>query len=235
MLNFLGGKSFWGGLLVRVGQLYLVLAFGFVCVVFGVRLLVSSWFLKFEYYYRVGFPVDVFGFSAEDRLFYGSYVVDYLLNFVGIRYLGDLVFPGSGLPVFLESELLHMVDVKAVLGGLFVWGVVFFVLAVFLVFFWRRSLVLVYQSLFVGAVVVLSLVFFLGVFMVFFWERFFVGLHEVFFVADSWVFYVDDVLIRLFPETFWVDAGFFVVGFVVLVSVFVAVFSYRRLVLDPAR
>ena len=78
----------------------------------GVRLLLTPLFLQIEYNLP-NFPPDEYGFTTQDRLHWGPYGINYLLNNADISYLGDLKFD-NGQPLFNERELSHMHDVKGV-------------------------------------------------------------------------------------------------------------------------
>jgi len=105
-----------------------------VIVLTAVRLLLTPLFLRLEYN-SPGFPMDRYGFTNQDRLYWSQFAMDYLLNNAGIEYLSDLRFQ-DGSPLYNERELGHMVDVKnvvqaaldvwlaamAVLAGLGVWA-----------------------------------------------------------------------------------------------------------------
>ena len=190
----------------RFLQVVVALFFPVVVVGAAVRAVATSSFLWFEYH-RPGFPADRFGFSLDDRMTYGSYALDYVVNFAPPRYLGDLRTPG-GEPLFLESEVGHMADVKGVLGLGFFIALVLFVLAVLAcAYLARRYKGGVRRALFAGAVVTLAGAVVLTVLAVIAWETFFTQVHALFFADGTWTFYVDDTLIRLFPEQFWTDSA----------------------------
>ncbi len=95
----------------RVMQVLLAVFFPVILLVLAVRAVASPLFLWVEYN-RPGFPGDGYGFSTDDRMTYGSYAVDYLSNWSGPRYLGELV-NRSGDRLFEDGEVSHMADVKA--------------------------------------------------------------------------------------------------------------------------
>ena len=97
----------------------------------NVRLLMTPLFPNFEYNLP-GFPLDLYGFTKEDRLKWSKVAIDYLLNNAGIEFLADLRFPeGQTAPLescgdyttrdctylYNDRELRHMVDVKNVTRG----------------------------------------------------------------------------------------------------------------------
>ena len=202
--------------LPRVMQVLLAVFYPVVLLVAAIRLVNTPLFLWAEYH-RPGFPADSFGFSTEDRMTYGSYAVDYLVNFAGPRYLGGLV-NAAGKPLFATGEVTHMADVKSVISMAFIVGAVLAIgMVIAIIYLLRRSTGGVRRGLFAGSVATLILVIALGVLAFMGWETFFSDFHQIFFKEGTWTFYLDDTLIRLFPGQFWEDAGL-VIGVVVLVA-----------------
>ncbi|MDN4612549.1 TIGR01906 family membrane protein [Arthrobacter burdickii] len=192
--------------LPRFLQVVVALFFPVIVVAAAVRAVATSSFLWLEYH-RPGFPADQFGFSLDDRMTYGSYALDYVVNLAPPRYLGGLVTP-EGDPLFLESEVDHMADVKGVLGLSFLIALVLFVLAVLAcVYLARKYKGGVRRALFSGAVLTLVGIAVLTVLAVLAWETFFTQVHALFFANGTWTFRIDDTLIRLFPEQFWTDSA----------------------------
>jgi integral membrane protein (TIGR01906 family) len=211
--------------LPRVFQVVLAACFPVVLLVLSIRLVTTSVFLWVEYH-RPGFPADSFGFSTDDRMTYGSYTVDYLLNFAGPRYLGDLV-NSQGKQLFLAREVAHMADVKSVIDMAFIVGTVLAAcMVIAMIYLSRRSVGGVRRGLFAGSVATLVLVIGLGAFALTGWERFFTDFHEMFFANGTWTFFTDDTLIRLFPSDFWSDAGIFIGAFVLVVSSLTLAFTW---------
>jgi integral membrane protein (TIGR01906 family) len=192
--------------LARFLQVVVALFFPVIVLAAAIRAVATSSFLWLEYH-RPGFPADQYGFSLDDRMTYGSYALDYVLNFAPPRYLGGLVTP-EGEPLFLESEVGHMADVKGVLGLSFFIALVLFVLAVLAcAYLARRYKGGVRRALFAGAALTLVGAAVLTVLAVLAWETFFTQVHALFFADGTWTFRVDDTLIRLFPEQFWTDSA----------------------------
>ncbi|MCG2620583.1 TIGR01906 family membrane protein [Arthrobacter sp. I2-34] len=203
-----------GGLLC---QILLAVTFPFVLLIGAIRLVCTPLFLWVEYH-RPGFPADSFGFSTEDRMTNGSYAMDYLLNWAGPRYLGDLRAP-SGQPLFLAGEVSHMADVKTVITVTFLAGTVLLLAAVACMLYLRRNCPGgIRRGLFAGSAATLLLVIALGVLGALNWQGFFTEFHRIFFADGTWTFYTDDTLIRLFPGQFWMDAGLVIGLGVLLVS-----------------
>lgn len=211
--------------LTRVFQVLIAVFYPIVLLVLAIRLVTSSVFLWVEYH-RPGFPADSFGFSTDDRITYGSYTIDYLLNFAPPRYLGDLV-DTLGNPLFLTREVGHMADVKSVIVMAFLTGLVLaIVMAIGMIYLAPRTRGGIRRGFFAGSITTLALIIALGVIAVTGWEKFFTEFHKIFFADGTWTFYTDDTLIRLFPSQFWMDAGIFIGAFVLVVSSLTLAFTW---------
>lgn len=209
----------------RVMQVLLAVCFPVILLVLAVRAVASPLFLWVEYN-RPGFPGDGYGFSSDDRMTYGSYAVDYLSNWSGPRYLGELV-NRSGDKLFGEGEVSHMADVKVVILSAFGAGAVLILLSLIAVIYLRRrSPGGVRRGLFAGSIITLVIIISLGVLAALGWEQFFAQFHSVFFASGTWTFALQDTLIRLFPGQFWVDGGIVVAGLVLIASLVTLVLTW---------
>ena len=209
----------------RVMQVLLAVCFPVILLVLAVRAVASPLFLWVEYN-RPGFPGDGYGFSTDDRMTYGSYAVDYLSNWSGPRYLGELV-NRSGDKLFGDGEVSHMADVKLVILSAFGAGVLLILLSLIAVIYLRRrSPGGVRRGLFAGSIVTLVIIISLGVLAVLGWEQFFAQFHSVFFASGTWTFSLQDTLIRLFPGQFWVDGGIVVAGLVLIASLVTLILTW---------
>jgi integral membrane protein (TIGR01906 family) len=211
--------------LPRVMQVLLAVCFPIILLVLAVRAVTSPLFLWVEYN-RPGFPGDGYGFSTDDRMTYGSYAVDYLSNWSGPRYLGELV-DRSGDQLFKEGEVSHMADVKLVILSAFGAGALLVLLSVIAIaYLRRRSTGGVRRGLFAGSIVTLTLIIGLAVLAILGWEQFFTEFHRLFFANGTWTFSLQDTLIRLFPGQFWVDAGIVIGALVLLTSLVTLVLTW---------
>lgn len=222
----------------RFMQVLLAIIYPFILLIVAVRAVTTPLFLWVEYN-RPGFPGDGYGFSTDDRMTYGSYAVDYLLNWAGPRYLGDLV-QRSGEKLFKDGEVSHMADVKAVILSTVGAGALLLLLALIAILYLRRrSTGGVRRGLFAGSIITLVLILGLGTLAALGWQQFFTEFHRVFFADGSWTFSLDDTLIRLFPSQFWIDAGIAIAGLVLLASLVTLVLTWptrrRRGVAPEAR
>jgi integral membrane protein (TIGR01906 family) len=206
-------------------QVLLAVCFPVILLVLAVRAVASPLFLWVEYN-RPGFPGDGYGFSSDDRMTYGSYAVDYLSNWSGPRYLGELV-NRSGDKLFGDGEVSHMADVKLVILSAFGAGAVLILLSLIAVIYLRRrSPGGVRRGLFAGSIVTLVIIISLGVLAALGWEQFFAQFHSVFFASGTWTFSLQDTLIRLFPGQFWVDGGIVVAGLVLIASLVTLILTW---------
>lgn len=209
----------------RVMQVLLAIIYPVILLIGAVRAVTSPLFLWVEYN-RPGFPGDGYGFSTDDRMTYGSYAVDYLSNWAGPRYLGDLV-QRSGEKLFKDGEVSHMADVKVVILSTFGAGALLLLLALIAVLYLRqRSTGGIRRGLFAGSIITLVLILGLGTLAALGWQQFFTEFHRVFFADGSWTFSLDDTLIRLFPSQFWIDAGIAIAGLVLLASIVTLVLTW---------
>lgn len=181
----------------------------FLLIMTSIRILLNPFFLDYEYNLP-NFPADDFGFTTADRLYWGKISLNYLTNSAGIEYLADLKFV-DGTSFYNERELSHMLDVKtliqkALIGwyisivvflGLFIWSSFGKWKDVFLRGLSRGGLLTIGVIIAVLAGVALD------------FNGLFVQFHHLFFTGDTWLFYLDDSLIRLFPEKLWSDAFLF--------------------------
>lgn len=174
----------------------------------SVRLVMTPLWLQLEYQ-RPGFPRDVYGFSADDRLRYGPLALDYLLGDQSISALDDLTFAG-GMPLYTARELEHMADVKVVTQAAFA------ALAVGLALTLPAALWLARRpetrpqlgrALRDGGLITIGLIAAIVVSALVAWDVFFTAFHNLFFAEGTWQFLYSDTLIRLFPEQFWFDSA----------------------------
>jgi integral membrane protein (TIGR01906 family) len=181
----------------------------FFLMMTSIRILLNPFFLDYEYSLP-NFPADEFGFSTQDRLDWGKISLDYLTNREGIEFLADLKF-GDGTPFYNERELSHMLDVKnliqkalvvwycaiAVLFGLYVWSRV------------KKWSDVFWRGVSRGGMLTVGIIAAVLIGVVLNFEALFTQFHHLFFTGDTWLFYTNDSLIRLFPEKLWSDAFIF--------------------------
>lgn len=219
----------------RIFQVLLAVFYPVVLLILAIRAVASPLFLWVEYY-RPGFPGDGYGFNADDRMTYGSYAVDYLTNWSGPRYLGELVNQ-NGEKLFKEGEVAHMADVKTVILSAFGAGALMIIIGIIaMIYLRKRSTGGIRRGLFAGSIVTLVLIIGLGTLAALGWQQFFTDFHHIFFANGTWTFALDDTLIRLFPGQYWMDSGIAIGALVFLTALLTLIFTWptrRRRGLSP--
>lgn len=157
--------------------------------------------------YRMpGFPDDPYGFTLEDRLYWSSVDVDYLLEDKEISFF-DSYQLDDGSPMHNARELRHMEDVKALLDVTWMvlgsgWVILFLAGGIL---GRRRQWDDVLALIEASARGTIWLMIFLAIGLVIAFGVLFVGFHRIFFEGDTWLFSYSDTFIRLYPERFWRD------------------------------
>ena len=109
-----------------------------------------------------------------------------------------------------EEEVQHLVDVKRVMDGFFISHAIAAALAIGAALaLWhtgRRGVLAAALRQGVGITGGLMVMILLASFLDF--DLFFTRFHQIFFRAESWIFYVEDTLIQLYPLPFWIDTVF---------------------------
>jgi integral membrane protein (TIGR01906 family) len=192
---------------IRVASRMLQVLLPVVLVLTSIRLILftaKAW-TKIEYQLP-GFPADPYGFTLEDRVYWSSLDIEYLLSDAGLEYFDDLLFE-DGTPMHNQRELRHMEDVKRLIHAAWVvWGVGLALVFLLVAALWRAE---AFEAALYGlqrgsswtligvALVAVGVVFAFGVL--------FVGFHRIFFEGTTWIFPTSDTFIRLYPERFWRD------------------------------
>lgn len=195
-----------------------VLAMPVFIVLLSARVMVNTWYPRYEYA-KPDFPPDPYGFTQAQRLELATVCINFL-NVpeppeTAVAMLEALRLPGTDRPLFNRYELSHMVDVKRLTDAL--WRVL--TAAGILVAAGSAALLARrqtrrdgYAALFVGGALTTLLLVVLIALILVSWRWFFIAFHDVFFPPGTWTFDWTDSLIRLFPDRFWFDAGVLLVG-----------------------
>lgn len=197
-------------------------------VMTAVRLLLLPWFLTFEYN-TPNFPADSYGFTYQDRIYYGGLSMQFLTNNAPIEYWNTQRFP-NGEPVYSERELSHFIDAKVTLGGaLNVWKGSLAVLIVFGLWAWFGGWWAQYlRGLAWGGWLTLGLIVIIMLLVIVSFDQLFVVFHEIFFPQGNWMFAYSDTFIRLFPERFWRDIFIYIGVFSAAAGAALGFFLRRR-------
>ena len=196
----------------------------FILLSFG-RLLFTPLYLHYEYN-KPNFPPDNFGFTLEDRLYWGQVSIDYLFNRTELK--GQTLPDGS--PLYNERELSHMEDVRLLVQqALVVWVVSIILLASMGVWAWRANRMPVFwKGAARGGWMTAGLIIAILILVATSFDALFTQFHYLFFEGDTWLFYYDDTLIRLFPMKFWQDAFALLGSLTLLASLLLGFFGGRK-------
>lgn len=218
-----------------------ILAMPFFLGMGTIRAIIAWDYPAFEYQ-RI--PPDTFGFTPGQRLELARGTLDYLQRPEPapevIHLLEELRLPGTDQPLYNESEISHMIDVKVVADGMrnvaTIAGLIVVIgLAIQLIpartrpYGWRTLMMAGLATIILLALIALSILLF--------WDVFFVQFHELLFPPGTWTFAYTDSLIRLFPEQFWFDIGVLITVTTLLLGILAASIGYvmvRRNRLSPA-
>ena len=215
-------------ILAKTLSILVTICIPFFLLMGSISILLNPFFLDYEYNLPA-FPVDDFGFSTADRLKWGKLSLDYLTNNESDAYLGTLKFE-DGSPLYNERELSHMLDVrllvKAALGA---WYLVTAFLILIGLFSWKLGRTNEYgKAISRGGWLTLGLILAILAAVLIDFNSLFAGFHAIFFKGDTWLFFTNDTLIRLFPEKLWSDA-FIYMGVFTLVGAVIFAFVVGRL------
>lgn len=215
-------------ILAKTLSILVTICIPFFLLMGSISILLNPFFLDYEYNLPA-FPVDDFGFSTADRLKWGKLSLDYLTNNESDTYLGTLKFE-DGSPLYNERELSHMLDVrllvKAALGA---WYLVTAFLILIGLFSWKLGRTNEYgKAISRGGWLTLGLILAILAAVLIDFNSLFAGFHAIFFKGDTWLFFTNDTLIRLFPEKLWSDA-FIYMGVFTLVGAIIFAIVVGRL------
>ncbi len=206
----------------------LVILFPLFSVTCAIRVALTPLYVNFEYN-RPNFPPDSYGFSTADRLHWGQYSIDYLLGKVSMEEFNSRTMP-DGTPLFNTREASHMLDVRNLtLVVLKIWvGLCVFFGAAWLLSItgkWTHDFL---RALRDGALLTVALIvaILMAVWMNF--DLLFTRFHQLFFTGDSWLFYLSDTLIRLFPLVFWQDLFIFIGACTLLICLIPILLSFSK-------
>ncbi|MCC7165591.1 MAG: TIGR01906 family membrane protein [Anaerolineae bacterium] len=177
-----------------------VIALPVFLVLSNVNLIMTPWFVRFQYA-KPDFPPSE-RFDTASRTKFAIETVRYTR---GELTHADL----QNLNVYNERELSHMRDVQDVATRALAldYALGIFIVVGLLVLWRAASALAAWSALFIGAGLTLAIFGAIGLFALVAFDAFFVLFHRLFFVGDSWLFLTTDSLIQFYPEPFWVDAS----------------------------
>ena len=213
--------------LKNLAIIFLILLFPLLVITSSIRVALTPLYINAEYNLP-GFPPDDYGFTTADRLQWGQYAIDYLLGKVSHAEFSTQTLP-DGSPLFNEREISHMLDVRNLTAPvLLIWKILVVFFSLILLFSllgkWSDDYL---KALNNGArlTILLIIMILFSVWLNF--DLLFTKFHQLFFTGDTWLFYLNDNLIRLFPMRFWRDLFIFIGGLTILASL-VPIFLWRR-------
>ncbi len=202
-----------------VYKVIMTAAFFLMILISGIRFCLTPLFIDLEYD-SPGFPTDKYGFSRDIRTEYAYQSVDYLIGKLTDIEFQVISLP-DGKPLFNEREFSHMQDVRdltVIVLRVWYFSIGAILVGIFLAWQlgWKKELHKAGKM--AGMLIFLFILFvLLGVFLNF--DQLFTAFHSIFFEGDSWLFYTNDSLIRLFPTPFWINV-FITIGVISLTFAF---------------
>ncbi len=214
--------------LTKALLLVITLCVPFFLLMGSIKILISPSFLHFEYSLP-NFPADDFGFTKAERLKWGIPSLKYLINNETDDSLGNLRFE-DGTAIYNERELEHMLDVRNLVKAA---NLAWYLVAAFLVLagivLWKLHKCTEYwNAVSYGGWLTFGLILAVIAGILFDFTALFTGFHAIFFEGDTWLFFANDTLIRLYPEKLWSDAFIYMGGFT-LVGALVIIILVPRL------
>jgi len=204
-------------LLSRIAEIIIILMVPFFLVLTAGRIVFNSFYLDYEYN-LASFPPDSFGFTTQDRLQWGKLSLNWLFNKQDAEFLASQRLP-DGTPLYNEREMSHMIDVKNLIQkALIAWYVVSGVLIALAIAAWRTKWKKgFWRAVATGGWLTILLILLVLLAVAINFDQFFAEFHHLFFTGNSWLFYTNDTLIRLFPLKLWSD-GFTFAGILTLTA-----------------
>ncbi len=186
----------------------------------SLRIVLQDWIVHVEY--AVGrVPDDRYGFTEDERTDLALTGLDAITpGTPGVSLLRDARLP-DGEPAFTEPEIVHMQDVRDLVGTLLafqLWAAVAVAVAALALSVHPTTRTIVPRGLRYGVLASVPVAAVVGLFMLVTWDSFFTRFHEVFFEGDTWRFPVTDTLIRLYPDEFWMGVAAWIAGLTVVLA-----------------
>ena len=204
--------------LINILFFLLALLIPLLIVTTAMRIALSPIYYSFEYGLP-NFPEDSYGLTKQDRLKWAEISINYLLGSISDEEFTELRFP-DGTALFNEREISHMIDVRDLsIIMLLCWRILTAVFLITSYFGWKNKwLPSLVTALGNGAKITLILIITILIFVWIDFNQLFTLFHQIFFTGDSWLFYLSDTLIRLFPMKFWQDLFIFIGSFCIIAS-----------------
>lgn len=207
---------------IRIPAAIITLLIPVLLILASIWSLIRPAFLEYEYNLK-NFPPDEYGFTTADRRLFGKLSVEFLQNTEDISFLENLKF-SDGKPIYNERELSHMADVKSLvkLMNRILVGAGFAFMLLTLWAYMGKWLKNYFLALAAGGWLTLGLIGLILAGTLINFDELFTQFHHLFFTGDTWLFFANDTLIRLFPLKLWSDA-FIYLGVFTLIGIIVVI------------
>jgi integral membrane protein (TIGR01906 family) len=186
-------------------RIVVILAVPILLIASPLYLYVSSGFVSFQY--DRWYVETSSRFEREEREALSDVLIGFLRHRATEADMATLRTRDGALAMRPE-EVQHIVDVGRVMDGFFVaqWVALGLLTAAVALAAASRRWRELAQGLTLGVWITMGLMatVLLGAMVNF--DAFFTLFHKLFFTGDSWLFYVEDMLIQLYPIGFWVGA-----------------------------
>jgi len=191
--------------LAAVTRALLVVCVPIILIVSPLYLYVTSAFVGMQY--RLPYVSESTRFDLPERERLSDTLIGYLRHTASENDMATLL-TDSGRVAMRSAEVSHMVDVRGVMDDFFTAHLVaLLVLAGLVTLAPRLGLERpLADGLSAGVWIVLGLMGTILVAVIVDFDGFFTLFHKLFFVDDTWLFYIEDTLIHLYPLGFWVGA-----------------------------
>lgn len=191
----------WISLLVRW---IAMLTLPFVLLVTPLHLFARPGYVRHEYSLRSFPPAERFDNSERARL--SDTIVRYIRGWASLEEMRGMR-TSAGEVALNDREVQHLVDVRVVLEGFFgAHWVSVALLAISVVVLWYSRRTWMSAALRQGIWITGGVIVFIVAASFIDFDVFFTRFHELFFTGESWLFYVTDTLIQLYPLPLWIDA-----------------------------
>lgn len=212
----------------RILSFLSVILFPAFSILTSIRIALTPVFINLEYRLP-NFPPDTYGFSTAERLRWAQYSIDYIMGKITHADFSAQLLP-DGTPLFNSREIAHMLDVRNLAAPMlsFWLALCLFFLAVFVFSFASKGLPEFVKSLKSGGklTILLIVTILIGVWLNF--DLLFTKFHQLFFDEGSWLFYLSDNLIRLFPVQFWRDLFIFIGACTIIICLLPYLISFPK-------
>lgn len=191
--------------LAAVTRAMLVICVPIILIVSPLYLYVTSAFVEMQY--QLPYVNESTRFDLPERERLSDTLIGYLRHSASENDMATLL-TDDGQLAMRPAEVSHMADVRDVMDGFFTAHLVALVVLAGLVTLalhlgLERPLA---DGLSAGVWLVLGLMGTILVAVIVDFDGFFTLFHKLFFVDDTWLFYIEDTLIQLYPLGFWIGA-----------------------------